>query len=67
MRLDVVSSNTLLNTVSSVLANVVRVRKHVEDVLLLIRLALVEPEEDTTDECQDGNSRVVPNQQWVFG
>lgn len=70
MCLDIVASDSFFstsNTVPSVLAHIVGVRKHVKNVLLLIRLALMEPEEDATDERQDSNSRVVPDQQRILG
>jgi hypothetical protein len=68
MRLNIVSRNALLllTSVSTVMANVVGVGQHIEDILLLIRLALMEPEEDATNKRQASNGRVVPDEQGVF-
>lgn len=70
MRRYVVTRNSLFstrNTVPAVLANVVGVGQHIESILLLVRLALVEPEQHTTDKRQDGNGSVVPDEQRVLG
>ena len=61
-------AGTLLgNTVPAVLAHVRRVGKHVEDVLLLVRRALMEPKQRTSNKRQDSNGGVVPNKERVLG
>ena len=49
-----------------VLANVVGVRKHVENVLLPVGRTLVEPEQDSTNHRQDSDDTVVPHEQRVL-
>jgi hypothetical protein len=56
----------LRNAVAPVLANISRVRKHVECIFLLIRRPLVEPKEDTSDERKDSDGSVVPHKQRVL-
>lgn len=58
---------TLLgNTVPAVFAHVRRVGKHVEAILLLVRRALMEPEQHTSNKRQNSNGSVVPHQQRVL-
>lgn len=55
------------DAVPTVAANVIRIRQHVQDVLLLVRGALVDPEEDAAHEGEDGDDGVVPHEVGVLG
>lgn len=49
------------HAVPPVATNVVGVWQHVHDILLLVCLPLVEPEQATADERDDGDGSVVPD------